>query len=80
MTTVNTLGSTVLARRVWPTETYTVEHHPDDQGMTYSVHVEGGKYHGIVIHCPTPDSALRLFGQMVAYRMAYSDHPYLQAV
>ena len=70
----------VLRQRRWVTETLTAEHHPHDPGMKFSVHLHGGRHHGIVIHCATERSAVRLFDEIAAHRGRHSEHPYLIAI
>lgn len=70
----------ILARYARATEVVTAEHHPTDQGMKYALMVVGGKHHGIEIHCPTEDSVLALFQDVVFHREFNIEHPFLAAV
>lgn len=67
----------ILARYSRCTHTMTAEHHPDDRGMRYVIHIVGGPYTGTVIHCPTEASVIRLFDQLVAAHKSGIEHPYL---
>jgi hypothetical protein len=70
----------VLRRYARATEVVTLQHFPHDHGMKYLVRIDGGQHHDTEIHCPTEPSAARLFEQIIAYRMRYDNHPFLQAV
>ena len=70
----------MIACHQWCTESVVAEHHPSEPGMKYVIRVLGGKHSGVEIHCPTEASTLKLFDEIVAYRMRYSDHPFLAAV
>ena len=74
--------SHILMRFVRCTETITAEHHPDEHGMPYVIHIDGGKHTGTVIHVMTEASAIRLFNEIVAARKRGDDHehPHLAAV
>lgn len=72
----------ILMRFARCTEIITAEHHPDEHGMPYVLHIDGGKHHGTVIHVMTEQSVTRLFNEVVAARKLGDDHehPYLSAV
>lgn len=64
------------------TETITAEHHPDEHGMPYVIHIVGGKHAGVEIYAQTEQSIIRLFNEVVAARKRGDDHehPYLVTV
>lgn len=75
--TTNHPQPVLLAQRAFATETITAEHHPYERGMNYVLYVNGGKSHGIEIHCSTEASLLSLFADVLRYRLAYATHPFL---
>jgi hypothetical protein len=79
-TTIEDDMTRVLARYARCTHTMTAEHHPDDHGMHYVLHIEGGQFSGTVIHCSTEDSVMRLFNELVAAHKSGVTHPYLAAL
>lgn len=76
-TTIEDDMTHVLMRFSRCTETITAEHHPDDHGMPYVIHIVGGMHSGTVIHCMTETSVIRLFDSIVAARRSGTEHPYL---
>lgn len=71
---------TILARFGRCTEIITAEHHSEDHGMKFALIILGGKHHGIVIHCPTAHSVMRLFTEVIEARKTGVEHPYLATV
>lgn len=79
VTAMTTTTSPVLLCFARGTIKVTAEHHPGDKhgAMKYSLHVTGGRQHGMVIHCSTEVSVARLFNEVVALCKLGICHPYL---
>lgn len=75
---------TTLARYQGARQVLTAEYHtpstPYDHSMHFTLHIEGGQHHGIVIHCATKNSVLRLFDEVLRFHRYGLEHPFLQAI